>query len=509
MKLLARIKQLNKSNAGLTLVEIIVTMLILVVIALPILSGFVVAARANAMSKELAYAREAAENVIEVANGGGLSEEVLDKVGDCSLTEGDKKSGIFTYTIENIEAGTGTYTAEVICNRTTYEEANKYVLPDMDTLDAEETVVIFPESNFYKFNADDTVDTSADIHRFDSTAINDFYQVYHDGVLEIYGSIVEAYLEELEFVEKENETIEKGNEALETPLPTLALPEEPPYPEIRGKESSGGGILPIKDFLSRTIDIKVEYGKSQETGTVQATVYTKYVYEMRGEIANSLEELIQLSFKDYYAEREENEPPELKDNYNYIHSYYEIGMENAISNLVEKLKEPKEYTVAAETTVDTLENLYLIVNAFNITDAVGSVLDYNTLALTVVLKPEVGNDYLNGKSVNVFLVIQDEPEKSPVELVSEEVPTEPEVTLDGFNLELNEDGLSNPFFIIYSQMAFFSKESEITQHVNKQLYLNRDKSSGTVLYDVTVKVYNPDNMGKELTEIKTTISSKE
>ncbi|MBP3577438.1 MAG: prepilin-type N-terminal cleavage/methylation domain-containing protein [Lachnospiraceae bacterium] len=96
-KLLARIKQWNNLNAGLTLVEIIVTMLILVVIALPILGGFIVAARANAMAKDLAYARDAAENVVEVANSGGKLEDKFGLAGwGCTVSGNPEEDDSFS-----------------------------------------------------------------------------------------------------------------------------------------------------------------------------------------------------------------------------------------------------------------------------------------------------------------------------------------------------------------------------------------------------------------------------
>lgn len=482
MKLLARIKQWNKSNAGLTLVEIIVTMLILVVIALPILSGFIVAARANAMAKDMAYARDAAENVIEVANSGGVSEEVFATVGwgYNKLSEVERNADTFTYTLTGIRSGTGTYTAKVICNKATYTEANSYELPDMSALDAEETVVIFPESNFYKFNDDGTLDSSSDLHRFDTTAINDFYSDYHDGIIDIYNNVVYAsYLEQVKWVEEANKTIV-------SPTPTLAPPEIPPYLTVirDDDEALATGEEPIKSYIHRTIDIAVEYSPSTEVGGadgVQATVSTAYVYEMRDGLATgTLEAMINASFTQY------------RDTtlYDYVSA---AELDAAISALVNKLSEPKSYAVAATSTVDTLDNVYMITYPFNA--EYGQIINYNTLALTAELKTGVANNYLNDKSVNVFLAIQEDAAYSPNPAAG-----------DSFNITLTNGSI----FKLYSQMGFTPTEGSLPSASNEKLYNSKESSSGNILLDVTVKIYNPDNVvdGQELAEVKTTISSK-
>lgn len=481
-KLLARIKQWNNLNAGLTLVEIIVTMLILVIIALPILGGFITAARANAMAKDLAYARDAAENVVEVANSGGKLEDKFGLAGwGCTVSGNPEEDDSFSYTLTGVRSGTGTYTAVLECNKTKYQDANNYVLPDMSALDSEQTVVIFPESNFYKFKDDGTLEDATNLHRFDTTAISDFYRDYHDSVVDIYNNIVYgAYLDEVKRIEQENKEIAMQP----TPSPTLAPPVMPEYPAVIRKEdvALATGEEPIKSFIHRTIDMKVVYSPSVEADDedhVQASVSTEYSYVMRdGSATGTLDDMVKASFTQYRG-----------SDYDYLD---DTALDAAIADLVVRLKESKSYAVAAETTVDTLDNLYIVTYPFNAVD--GQIKDYNTLALTTEVRAGVDVHYLNDKEVNVFLVIQEDGEYTPG-------------TSDFFNLILTNGSI----FQLYSQMGLLVPDgAEAPSSTNSELYNERENTTGNVLLDVTVKLYSPDNVtaGQELTEVKTTVSSK-
>lgn len=494
-KLLARIKQWNNLNAGLTLVEIIVTMLILVVIALPILGGFIVAARANAMAKDLAYARDAAENVVEVANSAGVSAEVFNAAKwnctpspapNITLAPGVTVTPVPVeeYVVTGIRSGTGTYTAKIICNRTTYQDASDYTLPDMSTLDSDKTVVIFPESNFYKFDDEGNLDESVPLHQFDSTAINDFYNDYYYGVIDIYqNTIYSAYLEEVKRIEKINE-----ENPLASPTPT---PEPPVYVHIfRDKEKDEDivdQLTPIEDFIKRTMNVKIEYNKNTEfADNIGATVSTEYVYEMTNELGGiSLELMVGKSFEEY-----DSVIATYADGANVANR-----LSAAIGELASKLKEPKEYKVAADTTVDTLENIYLVTYPFHAVE--GQVKKYNTLSLSLVLGSDVPNNHLADKNINVFMAVQLDDEYNPPE------------NADRFDLKVDAEG-NESVLCLYSQMPLDLVSGTLSHAASETLFNKRENTDGNVLLDVTVKIYNPADVadGKELAEVKTTISSK-
>ena len=495
-KLLGRIKQWINLNAGLTRVEIIVTMLILVVIALPILGGFIVSARANAMAKDLAYARDAAENVVEVANSAGVSAEIFNSIKDWSCTPTSAPSitlapgvtvtpvPVEEYVVTGIRSGTGTYTAKVICNRTTYQDANTYDLPDMAALDSEKTVVIFPESNFYKFDDEGNLDASVPLHQFDTTAINDFYNDYYYGVIDIYqNTIYSAYLEEVKRIEEINE-----ENPLASPTPT---PEPPIYVHVfRDKEkyeTKVDQLTPIEDFIKRTMNVKIEYAKNTEfADNIGAMVSTEYVYEMTNELGGiSLELMVRKSFEEYDS---------------VISTYEDAAniasrLSSAIGDLANKLKEPKAYKVAADTTVDTLGNIYLVTYPFHAVG--GSVKEYNTLSLSLVLGADVPNNHLAGKNINVFMAVQQDDEYNPSE------------NSDRFDLKIDAVG-NESVLCLYSQMPLDLVSGTLAQSASEKLFNSKENTDGNVLLDVTVKLYDPDNVvdGKELTEVKTTISSK-
>lgn len=491
-KLLARIKQWNKENAGLTLVEIIVTMLILVIIALPILGGFIVAGRANAMAKDLAYARDAAENVVEVANSGSLSAEMFNKVGWSCVpspspipTPGVTATPVpvDVYRVEGIQVGTGTYTAIIECKKTTYESANKYDLPDMSTLDAAETVVIFPESSFYQFKEDGSLEDPTKLHQFDTTAIEDFYYDYYYGVIDIYqNTIYSAYLEEVKRIEKINE-----ENPLVSPTPTPPPPAYLQEDDFRDKEVEKFGLTPLKDFIKRTMNIRIQYDKNTEfSDNIGATVSTEYVYEMSEDLCGiSLENMVRKSFEDYDS---------------VIATYADATniadrLTTAVGELATRLKEPKSYKVAADTTVDTLENIYLVTYPFHAVG--GQVKTYNTLSLSLVLGTDVPNNHLADKNINVFMAVQ------------QDAAYDPAAHSDRFNLSIDAVGNAN-VLRLYSQMPLDVISGSLSQAASDKLYNSKENTNGNMLLDVTVKIYNSDNVvdGKELTEVKTTVTSK-
>ena len=59
------VKKLNRRNEGISLVEIIVSLLILAIIFVPMLTSYVTANKANVMAKEKMYATVLGENVME------------------------------------------------------------------------------------------------------------------------------------------------------------------------------------------------------------------------------------------------------------------------------------------------------------------------------------------------------------------------------------------------------------------------------------------------------------
>ena len=56
---------MKKNNKGITLIEIIVSLLVLMIIMVPLLSGFVTSIQANRTAKANAYAKNVAEGVME------------------------------------------------------------------------------------------------------------------------------------------------------------------------------------------------------------------------------------------------------------------------------------------------------------------------------------------------------------------------------------------------------------------------------------------------------------
>lgn len=258
-------------NRGITLVEIIVSILILAIIIVPLLASFVTAGKTNLAVKDNSYARAVGESVIETVKHLGVEGTALEfykDAGDgtflmassCSgfaetvpdgghasvmIGEGIKKflpqdSGRYEYTITGIRQGSSTYDVKLKLDNTVYP--NDYQYADLSAFTSERTALINPavRNSDYDYKAFQYFKQMHERYQYNK------YVAERDKIEAENGKKWEAYYEALDIY---NEEIAKGHEAV---MPTP--PENNPSPVQ-------DTLLPdefIRKDIEKTIDISIE-----------------------------------------------------------------------------------------------------------------------------------------------------------------------------------------------------------------------------------------------------------
>lgn len=163
-------KKLN--NKGTSLIEIIVSILILAIIFVPLLKVFTDSMRANKIAKEHFYAETAADNVMEAVKAFGEDRTQLSGYFTGAVFEaegtatGDKRS----YVIKGLREGTSEYDVRLVFDAGDYTTdgsnpavvlPNDYKFADMSAFSAEGSIMVFPGIGGLDF---------------DDTAISAFYE---------------------------------------------------------------------------------------------------------------------------------------------------------------------------------------------------------------------------------------------------------------------------------------------------------------------------------------------
>lgn len=110
----------EKENKGFTLVEIIVSMLVLSITIVSVLSAFTVSAKSNKLTRKLQSAEALMEDLTEYIEAGGESGTGRDYTAFSLNTPTEEEdpldSNKKTYTIQNVSKGFNTYTVKVMEN---------------------------------------------------------------------------------------------------------------------------------------------------------------------------------------------------------------------------------------------------------------------------------------------------------------------------------------------------------------------------------------------------------
>ncbi|MCI8308099.1 MAG: prepilin-type N-terminal cleavage/methylation domain-containing protein [Lachnospiraceae bacterium] len=273
---------IKKGNKGITLVEIVVSMLILAIIIVPLLSAFVAAGKANHTVRSNSYARIAGESIVESVKILGVEGTALEFYKDIDEEGGDaflmaaecsgfgenipegghpsvvetdgihaffaQDSGQYEYRITGIRQGTGVYDAILKIQRATY--LNDYQYADLSAFASDKTALINPalQNSDYDYRA---------LQYFKQLNEKHLYAKYVEQREIIESENGKKWSQYYEALDKYNEEIEKGNEAVKPALPdTKPIPEkEPPLADEYIKSN-------IRKTLDITIDEKMEDGEN-------------------------------------------------------------------------------------------------------------------------------------------------------------------------------------------------------------------------------------------------------
>lgn len=244
-------RRLQLNNQGTTLVELIVSLLVLTIIVVPLLNGFVVAQRANATSKNKMYAVTAAENIMEAVKAIGPDASKISASLRQTVSASNAEAG--EYWIPNYIEGTDTYDIKLTMTPSGYSSSvNNYKFASMSAFSDEKSIMIFPGISGLDF---------------DETALNSFYEDHTNWMntkwQSDYASAYDTYLNLHKNWENNGRT---GAE------PSFTPPSQSNYAPL--------SLTELKSKMSRTTTIEIneiETTVIKENGTFQ----TKYEYELQ------------------------------------------------------------------------------------------------------------------------------------------------------------------------------------------------------------------------------------
>lgn len=250
-------RKIQLNNDGTTLVELIVSLLVLTIIVVPLLNGFVVAQRANSKAKANMYAMNAAENIMEAvkAINPDASEESARKIGQAfgmsvtSTTPGESW-------LEGYTEGTDTYDVKISITASGYSsDANNYKFASMSAFSDEKSVMIYPGIN-------------REVVDYDQQALLDFYEAHSDWMNAMWRSARESAQTAYDIA---------YNNWLANPVgpePLRELPEQDDYVVMTDEQ--------LRAKITRTLTITIDESIS-ESGEYVYKLYSTMVYKLKND----------------------------------------------------------------------------------------------------------------------------------------------------------------------------------------------------------------------------------
>lgn len=304
--------QLNNDNRGISLVEVIVSLLVIAVIFTPLLMSFVQAHRVNNAANVSTYSNAAGENVMEEVKAKGIEnfsiydymqkgrptgypyalfngepgeENDLSKYQFFKSSESD---GHYEYKLVDIEQGTKHYDVKVRISPARYHGLtptprgalpggvtatpvpgdmdlalyNDYTFADFTAFSSDTTILIFPKTSDTEYIprvGEGTPTPAAKIYSgFDEKAVSYFMDKNED-------YIEDKYMKARNIAEEKNEAARQWNKAHpdEMPTPMVTMP-------VRDARQN---LDSIKRNIERTINIKVSKNESDDNGKVSGVGY--------------------------------------------------------------------------------------------------------------------------------------------------------------------------------------------------------------------------------------------
>lgn len=274
----------KSDNRGMTLVEVIVSLLIIALVFTPLLMTFVQATKVNVATNSEAYSSAAGENVMEEVKAKGIERYAIDYAKtlpskSCAYVAYDSAKDIYTFVkstdgdyrfkLYNVIQGTKIYDILVNISPTAYTGLtatatpdpsraagtptptpkylfNDYTFADFSAFSSEKTALIYPKTSDSEFLAEAVPGKPSPTPKiyagFDDKAVSYFMDLNED-------YIEQKYIERRNAVDAENEEIKKWNKAHPENTKTLK-----PLPTRDRTENAAT----IKGTVSRTIEITVK-----------------------------------------------------------------------------------------------------------------------------------------------------------------------------------------------------------------------------------------------------------
>jgi prepilin-type N-terminal cleavage/methylation domain-containing protein len=238
-------KKLNKNNSGFTLIELIVTVVILALVTAPFLSSFVSASNTNVKSRRIEVANEISQEVIERFKGSEIS--YIKSVYGMTDTTDSSGNIISTATVDcnsGVITGYKGYTAEIAL-QTSASAANGNNTPVIDNVDKDSCAFI--SSNLFKYDSTYTT-TNPSVRRIVNITAS-----YDDGTIDPSNL---GYHIKVEVTYKDSSTVIGTGSTLEIPIsnfpviyivykPLSTLDEIHISNNIPESMCTGNGKLPI------------------------------------------------------------------------------------------------------------------------------------------------------------------------------------------------------------------------------------------------------------------------
>lgn len=271
-----RRKLLKLNNKGVTLVELIVSLLILVIVFAPLMTSFVTALKANKTAKELTHGETVAQNIMEQVKFLKYKGASADGSGFTKHTD-ELTGAVADYTLEknNIHEGDGYYDVQVVFDpndtgiRTEYKpddgseatmiDVNEYEFADMSELSKSTTTLINPQ---------------ASSKLYDEHALNYFKEkheaYYNDLDTADYNTQYAAYLDLWDVY---NQELDKYNDGLRPDLPTPPGEFVPPETRTRVDASI------LRNYISKCLILSVKRHVSVGDAYYTIDSYLQYTFD--------------------------------------------------------------------------------------------------------------------------------------------------------------------------------------------------------------------------------------
>ncbi len=454
--MIGMLKKLKKDNRGSSLIEALISMLILAVIVVPLLNNFIVAAKANQRSREMQQATAAASNIMEAVKEHGLlgtarqfnNQEPYSFVYRSPALYQDTTDGLsvtaagqlnensdrkYYYTITGATEGSCTFDIKVSFSAGEYDgsetvgfEQNNFRFPDFSAFNSEETLMVNPNATLmdYQLNEHGEYELVAS-GSFDEKALDYFYDI-HDNY---YYSLWLDKCAEIEAINQQR--LDNYSDAYAAAISSgTALPD---YPRME-PEPSELALIPREVFakdIKRSLNIVLSQNIS---GKITADASFVYSYDTST-------------------------------------GYCPVGIsERVYSGFCSGV----DYE-----SIEQLKNIYIFYTYFNKNESGFDTINVDTGDILIP----------SANKIRLFIAMQQSPDEEA------HIPIPVEVNLNSSQFEVYTQGVLGGIYA--------------SSYYNEKLY--EELEAKDRLYDVTVEIFSENSDFKEeskITELTSTITEK-